>query len=347
MLLTPTTAPSLDEAVDQFIALDDPGAIDRTQDPRRFHTIIAAVHNLCGALLEGESAGVSRDQVLPRLAPVRAIHARSPFIARLQQWPRGYPGDFETIEYLWRGRNAAVDRTSFYLEHYALTAPVAEQHRQKVRRQAELIGRTLDRQGRVVLLACGSAPDLRLVVESSRLGSGVPGVPGFQGSGSGFENRNRGTAEPLEPTEPRSGSVLLNDMDPAALAYCRTALGPFADRCRFESGHALRILHRLTEPADLIMAGGLFDYLPDRACRAILSTARRRLAPGGRLFFTNIAIGNPYRPWLEYCGEWSLIERTEEQVRALVDNEDGGLDVQVERDVTGLTLLVTVSDLRS
>ena len=314
MLAIPTTAAPFDEAVREFVALDDPATIDRATDTRRYNEIIAAVHKLCAALLEEESAGVPRSQLLPRLAPVRAIHGRSPFIARLQQWPRGYPGDFETIEYLWRGRNAAVDRTSYYLEHYALTAPVAEQHRHKVRRQADLIADTLDRHGRIVLLACGSAPDLRLVAKRS--------------------------------TQETSPGVVLNDMDPAALAYCRTALGPFADKCQFESGHALRVLHRLPEPADLIMAGGLFDYLPDRACRAILSTARRRLAPGGRIFFTNIAVGNPYRPWLEYCGEWSLIERTEEQVRALLEDGDG-IDVHVERDTTGLTLMVTATDLRS
>ena len=36
------------------------------------------------------------------------IVAGSPFVARAQDWPRGYPGDFETIEWLWSGDPAGL-----------------------------------------------------------------------------------------------------------------------------------------------------------------------------------------------------------------------------------------------
>ncbi len=45
------------------------------------------------------------------LEPVRRIHARSAFVKRLQEWPRGYPGDFETVEYLCGGRSRAEEGT--------------------------------------------------------------------------------------------------------------------------------------------------------------------------------------------------------------------------------------------
>jgi hypothetical protein len=44
--------------------------------------------------------GVPPGRILQLVARAREVHARSPFVRRLQSWPRGYPGDFETVEYL-------------------------------------------------------------------------------------------------------------------------------------------------------------------------------------------------------------------------------------------------------
>jgi|RhiMethySRZTD1v2_1073278.scaffolds.fasta_scaffold12491_2 hypothetical protein len=309
------SSPALLSAIDTFLQIDDRSSIGPSRDGRRFNEVVAAVHGLCAALISEEQAGARRADIVRMLEPVRAIHGRSAFLARLQQWPRGYPGDFETIEYLWQGRNTAADRTSFYLEHYALTAPVAEQHRHKIRRQAQLMMNVLDRTGHIVNLACGSVPDLRLVAEIA--------------------------PDKLASLRTGASSILLSDMDQAALDYAATALGPTARLCRFQAGHALRVLRKLDRPADLVLIGGLFDYLSERACAAIVRAAAERLADGGTLFFTNIGQGNPYRPWLEYCGEWTLIERTESDVRDLVDRCGVPMDVEVSRDTTGLTLLVT------
>jgi hypothetical protein len=91
---------------------------------------------------------------------------------------------------------------------------------------------------------------------------------------------------------------------------------------------------------DLMVVGGLFDYLPDRWAVATLSAARDLLAPGGRVFLSNIARGNPFRPWIEYLADWWLIERDEADLRRLLGH--GGFDVdrvKVSRDSTGLALL--------
>jgi len=304
---------SLDDAIDTFTDLDRSSA--RGLDPaRRFHAVLAAIHGLCLALAECEDQGLSRAELVSVLRDVRRIHGRSPLISRMQCWPRGYPGDFETIEYLWAARNLAPDPLSACLEQYALTAPVAEQHRHKIRRQAALIRETLAHEGtRVVALACGSGVDLRLALET------LPEWPGT-----------------------RSGHVHLNDYDPGALDFCHEALGTRRPGVTFEAGHALRMLRRMSLDADLILIGGLFDYLSDRACEAMVTAALAKLRPGGRLFFTNIAAGNPYRLWMEYCGDWRLIERDEDGVRGLFDRSAGEVaQVQVERDVSGLALLVT------
>src|SRR5258708_19521513 len=83
-------------------------------------------------------------------------------------------------------------------------------------------------------------------------------------------------------------------------------------RCRPGRGRVPRGLPTLAVhgPFGLIIAGGLFDYVPDRWAIATLREVRRLLAPSGRVVFSNIASGNPFRQWLEYLADWPLIERS-------------------------------------
>src|SRR5688500_2909423 len=73
-----------------------------------YHRGLARVRGLCAAVLGCEEAELTHEEIVQILEPVRRVHAQSPFVSRLQQWPRGYPGDFETVEYLVSGRNRAV-----------------------------------------------------------------------------------------------------------------------------------------------------------------------------------------------------------------------------------------------
>jgi extracellular factor (EF) 3-hydroxypalmitic acid methyl ester biosynthesis protein len=144
-----------------------------------------------------------------------------------------------------------------------------------------------------------------------------------------------------------AGELYLNDADPAALEYSRAALAPIAGRCTFLPGNALRVAKRLEreERFDLVVAGGLFDYLPEKHAVYLLSTIHDGLlAAGGTLFFTNIAEGNPYRPLIEYFGDWFLIERTEETLRGYC--RAAGIPAQsvaVTREETGLAYLVEIT----
>jgi extracellular factor (EF) 3-hydroxypalmitic acid methyl ester biosynthesis protein len=99
----------------------------------------------------------------------------------------------------------------------------------------------------------------------------------------------------------------------------------------------------VTERFDLVVAGGLFDYLPDRWAVTTLRAIRRMMAPGGRLLFSNIAAGNPFRPWLEYLAEWRLIERHETDLRRLLREAGFTSDhVDVCPDTSRLALMVDV-----
>ena len=72
-------------------------------------------------------APIPRETILDELGSVRSLCARSPFVRRLQTWPRGYPGDFETVEYIMNAENRAEPGTlDYWLEQHTLTSDIAQ-----------------------------------------------------------------------------------------------------------------------------------------------------------------------------------------------------------------------------
>lgn len=301
--------------VSEFVALETAPM----REEHRYHRVLALVHQICASILACEEAALTRPEIVAILEPVRRIHARSPFVARLQQWPRGYPGDFETVEYLCSGTNRAEEGT---LEHaceaYALSRSIAQQHRNKVQHQAARILRTMlanPMQTRIASLACGSCPDLRSLLDQ------LPAL---------------------------AGELWLNDGDAAALEFSATGLRRVRERIHFRQGDVLSVARSLPRGVfDLVLAGGLFDYLDTRRAALLVKIAYGLLNPGGIFFFTNIGEGNPYRPLIEYFGDWKLIERSEEDIYLLC--EAAGIprsNVAIRREETGLALLVEVAKLQ-
>lgn len=283
-----------------------------------------AVHRasiLCGRMMQAlddcARAGCTAADIAAVVGPARNVYAASPFARRLQEWPRGYPGDFETVEYILAGRNLAEPGTlAFGIEHVALASPIAQQHRNKVRAQADAILNVATarqhhaRGARVLVLASGGAADVRMIeVQLVECGA----------------------------------HVVLVDQDAGALAFARDRLPRLAPRLTTVCRNVIRglVAVRAHGPFDLVVAGGLFDYLPDEVIVRVLEQARERLlAPGGRVLFTNIAVGNPYRLWIESLASWHLIHRGADDVRQLcVGAGYAPSDVSVTSDPTGLALI--------
>lgn len=277
------------------------------------HQTVVAMHSIATAVIACEDAGLTRLEMLPVLEPVRALHARAPFVHRLQTWPRGYPGDFETVEWLCDARNRAEPGTvPWAIEQCSLQSPLAQQHRNKVGLQARAILKALVAKpsARIASIGCGGCRDLSMVQDYIPAGH---------------------------------GQFVLVDADAGALAFARERLDRLEGRCAFVNGRVPRVLTKLRAGGgfDLVVAGGLFDYLSDRWAVATLAAVRQMLVPGGRLFLSNLASGNPFRPWIEYLADWWLIERQESDMLRLL--EQAGFDpdlATVSRDSSGLALLV-------
>jgi extracellular factor (EF) 3-hydroxypalmitic acid methyl ester biosynthesis protein len=294
---------------------------ERLSAPSTYLEVVAGIFDLLGSIQGLEVDGVDRAAIVEALAAPRQMVRRSPLFARLQDWPRGYAGDFETIEYVLRARNLAEWATvAFHLEQYGLASPAAQQHRNKVRRQGELILDLCGREApdskptaRILSLACGSSPDLASV-----------------------QHRVRPDAQ-----------FTLFDSDADALRYSRDRLKGVGSQCRFVEGNVLRLGQSLSGHGhfDLVLIGGLFDYLRGRTIVRVLKLLWSEvLAPGGKLFFTNISADNPDRIWIEYLADWVLIARDEASIIGLC--RDADIDerhCKLERDATGSAILVELS----
>ena len=294
---------------------------DRLTAPSTYVEVVAAIFDLLRSVQGLEAHGVDRAAIVEALAAPRQMMRRSPLYARLQDWPRGYAGDFETIEYVLRARNLAEWGTvAFHLEQYGLASPVAQQHRNKVRRQAEVIldlcggeGRDSKPAATILSLACGSSPDL-----------------------ASIQHRVRPDAQ-----------FTLFDSDADALRYSRDRLEPIESQCRFVEGNVLRLGQTLSGHGrfDLVLIGGLFDYLRGRTIVRVLKHLWSEvLTPGGKMFFTNISADNPDRLWIEYLTDWVLIARDEPSLMGLC--REAAIDqphCKFERDATGTAILVEVN----
>lgn len=307
----------LRKAVNSFAELD---IMEINSDIYSYQMILTNIHRLCAQVLRYEMNGFSRDQIIEILDPARNIIRRAPFVSRLYDWPNGYQGDYETIEYLFRGKNMApVNTVAYYCEEYALHSNIAQQHRNKINYHSHLVLDTIiNNQNRkeipkVLLISCGSAKGIQMI----------------QNSLKNFKFK-----------------LILNDTDQNALDFAKEKLTVINDRCEYVNGYIGVTMKEVEEhgPYDLIISGGLFDYLKDKHIRKIIKKLYfGPLNKEGIFYFTNIATGNPYRPWLEYLANWLIIERSDEDIYNMLTKIDiDKKNIEIFKEDTHLTTLVKV-----
>jgi extracellular factor (EF) 3-hydroxypalmitic acid methyl ester biosynthesis protein len=278
-----------------------------------YHQTLAATHDLLACAAAAEQAGVPYAEMRAATAQARELCGRySRTLAHTQRWPRGYPGDFELVERLLDGDPGGEAGTlSRALETCVLQLPIVWQHRVKVAWQAGLVRRRLGGPGpiRVLSIGCGGARDLLR----------------------------------LEPHELGRLEIVLNDLDADALALAAARLAGGVRKLTCLRGNALRSTTKMRAegPFDVIVVGGLLDYLPERAARTLLRQASGMLSPAGLLGVTNIAAPNPWRPMLQLLAGWTLIERSYDEMSRLL--HDPKLKASIVLDDSRLTWLAVAS----
>ncbi len=107
------------------------------------------------------------------------------------------------------------------------------------------------------------------------------------------------------------------DIDKDAITYAAELVSQAnsSGNVSFEARNALRL-----NPAfeyDLVWSAGLFDYLTDKAAVRLIKRLWNALKPEGQLIIGNFHSSNSSRNFMEWCGGWFLIHRSDEEMRKL------------------------------
>jgi len=155
----------------------------------------------------------------------------------------------------------------------------------------------------------------------------------------------RDVAEALDKagTAAKNASFHCIDMDSRAISYAQTVVDSSkASQICWQATDAFRF--RTRKKYELVWSAGLFDYLNDRLAAALLRKMWDATSEGGEVIVGNFHISNPDRPWMEWCGDWHLIHRDEEDMRGICHRAGVSTDsIRFHYEPTGINMFLRIS----
>ena len=223
---------------------------------------------------------------------------------RIYSKPRGYAGDFFTIELMYRNSSGADNRLGPIIDQCFMKEPaaVAVRNRRGLLREeiTKVLAAMPEGSARITSLACGPAAELFDVFEE-------------------LEDKTR-----LKAT--------LIDIDLQALAF----VGDKRDKLKLSrqmdmvNGNLVYLATGrqalMLKPQDLIYSIGLIDYFNDKFVTMLLNYVHGLLKEGGKVILGNFHPKNTSKALMDYVLDWKLIHRTEEDMNLLFRNSAFGKD---------------------
>ncbi len=287
---------------------------------REFDCVVRTINELFPARSGAEPATKCaslqfiRTELLPYLLLTRTAE-------RMYRKPRGYAGDFLTIQWMYTDQPGGSGELGRYLDRCFLNQPAAQAVRnRRILLHEELekaLRLTKERPLRVTSLACGPAEEVFDLF-----------------------------------TEPEIASQLeltLVDIDQEALNHIKVRLKKegvnkyFQRPIRLERRNLLHLcVGRQTlnlPPQHLIYSIGLIDYFDDRIVIQFQKWIYQALTQGGRSILGNFHINNPSRGLMDHLLDWRLIHRDEVAMKSLAESGGYSLDqTQLRLEPSGVNL---------
>jgi extracellular factor (EF) 3-hydroxypalmitic acid methyl ester biosynthesis protein len=239
---------------------------------------------------------IARAKSIVRRHPISKFVFDCPFTRHSASRPRGYPGDAQLIDFIYRHpamapaeQQASDFGRSALLHNVDSPAPAAVRARRHL--TATYIGDVVAQRpnAHVMSVACGHARELELIA----------------------------------PKVARAiGRFVAYDQDPASLAVASSyaAKGIPVEPVQ---GTILQLLKEKTLTGfDLVFSAGLYDYLSDRLAEKLTANLFTRLNPGGKLIVANFLPDIRDAGYMEIFMDWRLIYRDERQIRAFARKID-------------------------
>lgn len=242
-----------------------------------------------------EVGGRVQREVLPYLLLTKSAE-------RLYSKPRGYAGDFKSIDWIYDDQAGGTGRLGPLLDRCFLDEPAAAAVRNRRGLLARAIRRHLDahpdRAVRITSMACGPARELFDVIDEL------------------------GDAARID--------VTLIDIDQQALDQVQGEIERrgLAERMRALHGNLIYLAMGRQKidlaDQDLMYSIGLIDYFNDKLVTKLMNWGSRTLRPGGEMILGNFHPNNPNKALMDYVIDWRLIHRTEEDMDRLYEGSEFG-----------------------
>ena len=270
-----------------------------------------ALHDDCGRYV--------RQRLMPYIN-------QSAFGARAYSKPRGYAGDYKTIDQIYAQEPDGTGHLGPLMDAVMLALPGT--HAVRNRRGLlvglfedlrESLGEEADDDHiQITSLACGPAREI---------------FDFFEAVG-----------------DPKKLMVNCVDIDFEALAF----VGQLAEKHGLKRRirmHQESLIHvaagrgrTVLRPQHMIYSIGLIDYFDDKFVVQLLNWIHESLRPGGWVVLGNFHPSNPDRPIMDHILNWPLVYRTEEDMRRIfADSKFGDRPVDVRYEEQGINLFARSS----
>lgn len=245
-----------------------------------------------------------------------------PIWRRGYEKPLGYPGDFGFMTYVYEWRREGDGPYAKLLHRLGLDVGECIANRMVMSRQmiaAEFARASAGRMLKIANVGCGPAWEVASLLEN---------WPGDRaGEFSLIDQDERALARAYERAYP----LTLPLQGRAALRCLQVS---FLDLMKAGA------LFRSLPPQDLVYSVGVVDYLSPKRARQFVTDLFAQLAPGGLLAIANVKDCDEAIMWpLEFIGDWSLIYRSEAEMRAMAAGL-GHAGLEIKADATGRVLFL-------
>lgn len=211
---------------------------------------------------------------------------------RLYAKPRGYAGDFQTVDLLYRNEAGGHGRLGPLVDRCFLDEPAAKAIRnRRAFIAADIRARAADAGAlKVTSLACGAAQEIRDVFHAE---------PNAQIRYTAIDIDNEALESVQRWADATAHADLIQPIQ-ANLVYLTTG----------------RQELDLT-PQDLIYSLAAIDYLNDQFVVKLLDWIHAHLAPNGRVLLGNFHPSNPDKAFMDHVLDWHLIHRDQDELNRL------------------------------
>ena len=285
-----------------FVANEEAGNNDDEVPEATRDRIVEEFHGFCALLNEVMTHDIDNERVREEVA-TRLQHELLPYILltesaeRFYTKPRGYAGDFLTLEMIYRNEPGGQNAIGRLIDHCFLDTWAARsvRHRRGLL-TAEIDAAIASRPGettQITSLACGPAREV-------------------------FDAFS-------QLDDPTTLHANLIDIDLQALAFVadKAASEGLDRQMSLVSENLIRLALGRSESdirdQDLVYSIGLIDYFGDDLVVRLMDLVHGMLRPGGRIILGNVHSRNPSRGLMDHVLDWKLVHRTEQDMDRLFE----------------------------